>query len=352
MLFKSTIDVLVADACPSIQYRLRTEILGESASSAANRKLQKQILDDPLVKEVFSWQLPDGHFGRTLTEDMLGTAEMLKIVHGRNGLEQAVKILHEKGVSVKNEHVASALAVVDAIPPKARIDGLLALANAYFGRRERDCSARAVSNSLPKFEMLSKLTAIDEVVGKGKKRVFRRGVLWPDVGDLAVLAHTEKWRNPANTDAVKAAVANACCFYPEPENVSGQFIRWGTEDEWGTYEFVWFKLSPELPGMAHEWTRTWFKNLEHLSRMPFLLDVSTVRPLAESLMSLLDKGDGWFREATDERSYLRWLWAYDGMALEAGNYLKPPYQWHSEDGRIRDLTFRCLLVLHNFGLLD
>ena len=114
---------------------------------------------------------------------------------------------------------------------------------------------------------------------------------------------------------------------------------------------MWFKLGSALPEKKHQWTQRWFRNLEYLSRMPFLLDVMPVRRLAERLMALMDKNGGWFREPVAERGFLRWLWAYDGLALEPGGCIKPPYAWDSAEGRIRDMTFRCLLILHNFGLL-
>ena len=50
MKWQSTIDALLREACPSIQSRIRTEILGESPTSPANKKLQAEIIDDPLVK--------------------------------------------------------------------------------------------------------------------------------------------------------------------------------------------------------------------------------------------------------------------------------------------------------------
>lgn len=352
MKFQPTIDALLKEACPSIQYRIRTEILGESPSSPVNKKIQQAILDDALVKEACSWQLPDGHFGQTLTDDVMGTGKMLGIVHGKNGLEQGMKVLTEKGVSADDAHVVKALAVIDAIPAKARIDGFLTIASAAYGITDRDYARRACAEALAKFERLSVLTAMDEIVGKGKRRVFKRGVLWPDVYDLAVLACTQEWRSPANEDMMRTAVAKILDFYPEPENVAGRFIRWGTTDKWGVFEFVWFKLSPALPGTPGQWSRLWFKNLEHLSRLPFLLELPGIESLLTGLMAVLDQGHGWFMEAVAPRSFIRWTWAYDGLALEDCSFLKPPYEWASEEGLVRDLTFRSLMILHNFGMLE
>ena len=51
---------LLESACPSIRYRVRFEILGESASSHETAERQAQILRDPAVVEVLSWQQDDG----------------------------------------------------------------------------------------------------------------------------------------------------------------------------------------------------------------------------------------------------------------------------------------------------
>lgn len=51
---------LLERACPSIKYHIRLEILDQPRSAPQMLDLQSQIQDDPAVKEVFSWQQPDG----------------------------------------------------------------------------------------------------------------------------------------------------------------------------------------------------------------------------------------------------------------------------------------------------
>jgi hypothetical protein len=43
---------LLESACPSIKYRIRAEILGQSPASPEMHDLQSQILQDPVVQEV------------------------------------------------------------------------------------------------------------------------------------------------------------------------------------------------------------------------------------------------------------------------------------------------------------
>jgi len=51
---------LLEKACPSIQYRLRLELLNQPRTDEQMLALQSKILDDAAVKEVFSWQTPVG----------------------------------------------------------------------------------------------------------------------------------------------------------------------------------------------------------------------------------------------------------------------------------------------------
>ncbi len=49
MSLHETIDLLLKEACPSIQYRIRAEILGERPSNPNMVELQEQILEDKRV---------------------------------------------------------------------------------------------------------------------------------------------------------------------------------------------------------------------------------------------------------------------------------------------------------------
>jgi hypothetical protein len=55
-----TIKNLLENACPSIQYRIQTEMLWQSSDDEEVRLLQGQILQDNTVREEMSWQGSDG----------------------------------------------------------------------------------------------------------------------------------------------------------------------------------------------------------------------------------------------------------------------------------------------------
>jgi len=55
---------LLQAACPSIQYRLRLELLGEPRTDPIMLALQSQILHNPAVQEVIGWQLLLLHYSK------------------------------------------------------------------------------------------------------------------------------------------------------------------------------------------------------------------------------------------------------------------------------------------------
>jgi hypothetical protein len=56
MLANAAISTLLANACPSIRYRLRSDVLGQSRQDPEMKALQVLILKDPTVERVLSWQ--------------------------------------------------------------------------------------------------------------------------------------------------------------------------------------------------------------------------------------------------------------------------------------------------------
>ena len=60
MKMDPVIQELLVSAGPSIQYRLRAELLGQSRQDQELFALQEQILRDPLIRQVIAWQQPDG----------------------------------------------------------------------------------------------------------------------------------------------------------------------------------------------------------------------------------------------------------------------------------------------------
>jgi hypothetical protein len=83
-LIEEALNDLLENACPPIQYRLRRELLKQPPSSADMLALQGRILEDRAVKEVLSWQQPDGWIAWNF--------------HGYHSMEAGIRILCEKGL--------------------------------------------------------------------------------------------------------------------------------------------------------------------------------------------------------------------------------------------------------------
>lgn len=100
MFFQESIEILLRDACPSIKYRIRKEILKESILSADMQSLYSQILQEQTVKEVIKRQQKDGWFGTTF--------------HGEKGMEASIRLLCEKGVEPSHPAIVKALGALRA----------------------------------------------------------------------------------------------------------------------------------------------------------------------------------------------------------------------------------------------
>ena len=95
MNYSKSIQFLLDHACPSIIYRLRKEILGESKYNHRMVKLQNQILNDPEVKRILSLQKEDGWLGGSF--------------HGKDEPESGIRYLFEKGVESDHPVIQRAL---------------------------------------------------------------------------------------------------------------------------------------------------------------------------------------------------------------------------------------------------
>ena len=57
------IDFLLANANPSIQYRVRTEVLHEEVPFEEKVRLQEQVLSEPIIKLIIACQKENGWLG-------------------------------------------------------------------------------------------------------------------------------------------------------------------------------------------------------------------------------------------------------------------------------------------------
>jgi hypothetical protein len=194
MQFNAAIAELLDSACPSIKYRIRKELLGQSTDSPAMLELQEQILRDPAVQAVLGWQGSDGW----LAWDF----------HGAKSMETGIRILCEKGLDPQHPAFARALQALEDYPdrldrgigkPGRLLDQLgfggalmiRAVLAAQAGMEDKHFVQEQVQEALAGFKAVLDVESIKDIVEDYKGRlVFKPGVRWPGIYHLRLLAFT------------------------------------------------------------------------------------------------------------------------------------------------------------------
>jgi hypothetical protein len=336
MKYQETIDALLREACPSIQYRIRREILDQSSLDDALSRLQPLILEDDLVKTVLSWQKADGWLARDF--------------HGFESIETGIRILAEKGVSRDHPVFSKALDAlargddrlhlgigkVGKILDKLGFGGsqrIRATIFAYAGIEGNPQITQEIESALQCFQTVRKIESIADITEKyGERLVFRPGVLWPDIYALRLLAFTEGWRNPKNLRILQDAIARIVKLSPIPE----VYIRF--KSQWmAPGSFAMSDFNSDMKTLDDAGWMKWFHRNEMLSRLGLVQSNPNLRGQAAYLKNELDENGGWFTRPLSHYTFNKWG-AYSGLRLER--------DWRSPKRRRYDLTFRSLLILH------
>ncbi|KAB2852174.1 MAG: hypothetical protein F9K46_19385, partial [Anaerolineae bacterium] len=220
MSFDAVIEHLLECACPSIQYRVRREVLGQSPFDAPLLDLQPRILDDALVQEVLNWQQPDGWFAWHF--------------HGYPGTESAIRILSEKGVSPHHPSILAGLNAIETYPDRLNrgigkggktademaLGGqalIRAVVFAYAGVENCPFIREQITQSLEAFRAVIGIGNIHEVAEPYKEHlVFRAGAHWPCIYHLRLLAFTKGWRIAENVHMLAQALDRLAALSPIP----------------------------------------------------------------------------------------------------------------------------------------
>lgn len=340
---ENTVNQLLKSSCPSIKYRIKTEILGESTGTNELMMLQQLILEDKMVQAVFGWEQAD-HF--------LGTRFHTAESHTDCGaMEIGLRLLYEKGVSRLNERILKYLIKISGdestfakeflrvgkILDNTGLGGsklIRAVLFSYFGYEDKPYVKEAIEEALRIMEKTLEATALEDIAeGYRGKMVFKKDTLWPCIYHLRLLAYTKGWRTPENRERVAAAINHLITILPF--QATGIYLKNGGQliAPCGplTEDFV-----PKLSNMGPlEWMR-WFNRTELLARLGVIKYVPVLQNQINELRSMLNQ-DGVFDYKLTHFSFIKWS-AYSGLALEEN--------WRSHTRRINDLTFRCLLIMH------
>ncbi len=330
------IDHLLERACPSIQYRVRGEILHQPPSDPDMRRLHDQILQDEAVQTIFGWQQPDGWLAWSF--------------HGTPGMEVGVRLLCEKGLDASDPVVGEALAVLEARPDRLyrgigkvgrilderRLGGaqmIRAVVFAYAGVEDTPFVRDQIADALDGFRALVEVASLDDLCDEYRgKLIFKLGALFPSIYHLRLLAFTQSWRAPETCDLVAAAIRRLIAFSPIPPI----HVRHGSQ--WiAPASFCMDDFDPDMAMLDPAHWMMWFHRIELLARLGVVGAIPELQRQVIRLREMMTLSDGRFMYQLTHPYFRRWN-AYTGLMLER--------DWRTLERRIHDLTFRSLLILH------
>ena len=326
---------LLERACPSIRYRIRSEVLGQPESSQMMVGLQAEILRDPLVVQVLHWRQADGWLGWSF--------------HGKAGMEAGIRILCEKGVQRHHPALEQALDALEKYPERlergiGKVGKILdekgfggswmirAAVFAYAGVENKAFLQAQIWQALNGFKAVLATDSIDDIVDTYRgKLVFKNNVQWPGIYHLRLLAFTHSWRSEENQKMVAEGVRRLIKLSPLP-NIS---VR-SKSQLMAPASFCMHDFNPEMGLMDDAHWMMWFHRMECLARLGVINAVPELQRQVEALARLLD-ADGYFTKSLSHSYFTKWG-AYPGMMLETN--------WRTPERRVVDLTFRSMLILH------
>ena len=340
LLFPKTAHTLLKNACPSIQFRIRTEILGQSEIDQELSDLQEQIEKDDLVCEVFNWQRPDGWLGKDF--------------HGFDSIETGIRILAEKGLNRDHPVLSSALHALNNSDDRLHLgigqDGKIlddlgfggskrirATVFAYTKMEEQACIKQEIKKALKAFKAVREAKSISGITEEFRnKLVFKPGVIWPDIYALRLLAFTNGWRSKENLRSIRDAVQKLAELSPIPKIYVRYKSRWMAPGSFAMHD-----INPDMERLDDASWMRWFHRMEMFSRLGVVKGIAPLENQVVLLRNMLEIAGGMFTKPLAHHFFNAWG-AYSGLRLEK--------DWHSPKRREYDLTFRSLLILHYSNL--
>jgi hypothetical protein len=329
---KKTINFLLNESCPSIQYRVNKEILGNKINY-----LQSKILDDPEVRGFIKQQNKSGWIDQDL--------------HSENGVETAIRVFFEKGLDNGNSFFTKMLSELEKredsfdngclekvgrILDEKGFGGsrlIRATLFCYAGFDNKEFVQEQIEAALRAFEYVTRVNSLDEITEVYKnKLVFSKGAIWPGIYHLRLLAFSKSWRNEKNKEIIMEAIKKLIELSPIPSiNVlsKGQLIS--------PASFCMHDFKPQFENMNDKEWMMWFHRTEMLARLGMMDKIDKLNQQIEWLKRYLSQHNELFVKRLKHYYFRKWG-PYTGMRLEK--------DWRIEKRRISDLSFRSLLVLH------
>jgi hypothetical protein len=332
----SILNELLQNACPSIRYRIRSEILKEPNTAPEMLQLQEEILSDEWVQKIFSWQQADGWIGRDF--------------HGENSMETAIRVLCEKGLKPSHPVLAQAIRIlqkeetrlihgigkVGKVLDDRNLGGtrmIQATVLAYAGIENIEIVQDQIKKALQAFYAVGSNHSIEEIsIRYRDKLIFKSEVLWPSIYHLRLLAFTQSWRNHEAGVIFKNAIQRLVQLSPIPEiqvRSKSQLIA--------PASFCMLDFNPDMIWMNDSEWMLWFHRMELLARIGIINHIPELVGQIQELERILESNQGFFAKKLKHYYFQKWG-AYSGLMLEK--------DWRSPRRRMYDLTFRSLMIKH------
>ena len=340
------IRTLTEDACASIRFRTRKEILGENPDID---EYLDEILTDKRVQYAFSWQKENGFLGDFFHA---GWIPAVKMKYFGTGAEGALRFLSEMAVPDTYPVVQRCLKALlkddwnpdpwkwsTEFQPEIGLfgaDNVRAVVFSYFGIEDYDFIQREIQRTLGYVGPVSSIPSIEEITGTYNKKLYYSGTPLPDLYNLKLLAFTQSWRNDENIEIIAGAIERLVDLSPLPNiyiKMKSQLIAPARITPSN------LKLSP-LDLQPKEWF-WWTHTMELFARMGIVKRVPYLLQQANELKEMLEEGDGKFPVKPHEGYFKAWS-VYSGLALEDSWKID---RWQN------DMTFRSLLILKYSELL-
>lgn len=299
--------------------------------------LQSEILRDRAVREVISWQQPDGWLAWNF--------------HGYHSMESGIRLLCEKGVDMHHPVLSRALralkretdrlgrgiGTVGPILDQLGFGGSLAIRAALFacaGVEDELFIKEQIALALSAFRAVLAIDTKGDLFEEYKGMwVYRQGILFPGIYHLRLLAFTHGWRTPQNRRMVVNSIKRLVSLSPLPNiniHYKSRLIA--------PPSFSMSDWNPDMTAMDDAHWMMWFHRMELLARLGVVHLIPELKKQAKALKEILEEGDGWFAKGLVHDYFRKWG-AYTGLMLEE--------DWRDPRRRIYDLTFRSWLILHN-----
>jgi hypothetical protein len=340
MPLQDSIDYLLAEGCPSIKYRVKSEVLGESPFAEEMVRLQKLILlKDETVKAIIRAHKPNGWLGRGF--------------HNSGGAEVGLRLLCEKGVnsshpvitkalqamSGSDESFARELLRVGRILDQKGLGGSYLIRSvifAYAGHEDEQFVKEQTDMALRTFQSVTTRRSVSDIAEKYREKlVFKPGVIWPSIYHLRLLAFTSQWRTQQNLETIGKSVRHLIELSPIPYILVREKAQLVAPPAVIMDDFI-----PNMSSLDAKGWAMWFLRMELLSRLGVVAMIPELRAQVKNLAQLLADGGGRFIKRIAHPYFTKWT-AYMGLALED--------DWKSPERCAFDLTFRSLLILHYSG---